>query len=129
MFTSIAFFICTLMAAAAAAGRTDAIIASLRTQLDTAKTDLRNYKNLYESERRENRQAVQRINELQAENDILINEQNVIQEKLDRFEQQLNALKVPRGYKKYHQLKSPSAKWRRKAQFKRCLKSSNGKFT
>ena len=33
----------------------------------------------------------------------------------------MNALKVPKGYKKYHKLKSPTAKAKRKAQFKRCL--------
>ena len=98
---------------AAAEANRDAIIATLRTQLDKAKNDLRNYKFLYEGEARSNREAVQRLKELQAENQLLINERNQVHDRLQRLEDELKKLNVPKGYKKYHQLKSPAAKARR----------------
>ena len=101
-----------------------AILQTLRGQLETAKTDLKNYKFLYQEEVARNREAAQRIEHLELQNLNLTRENKSLQNRLEAFQENSIAMQVPRGYKKYHQLKSPTAKARRRAQFKRCLNQS-----
>ena len=103
---------------------TDAILATLHTQLDNTKGELKNYKYLYEAELRENRAAFQRINDLKVQYQAVQNEKHVIEHNLQTYRNQMQDLKIAKGYKKYHMLKSPAAKARRRAIFRRCLNQS-----
>ena len=73
---------------------------------------------------RDNREAVQRLRELENENEILTNLNTELEEKVNIYEDHVNKFKVPKFYKKFHKLRSPTAKAQRKSQFKRCLNQS-----
>ena len=101
-----------------------AVVDTIRRQLERAKAELNNYKTLYQNEVQDNRQALQRIDDLENENEVLRTVNNALDQKIEKYDRILNGLRVPKGYKKYHQLKSPTTKGRRRAQFKRCLNTS-----
>ena len=85
---------------------------------------MRQFRGLYENELRDNREAVQRIRELENENQTLKDVNNDLEQKVNIYEDHVKIFKVPKVYKKYHKLRSPTAKAQRKSQFKRCLNQS-----
>ena len=102
----------------------DQIIATLQKQLEESRNDLRNYKYLYRNELAENSKNVKTIKDYDEVNQRLLREKSELDDKISNLQEHMNAMKIPKGYKKYHQLKSPTAKARRRAQFKRCLNQS-----
>ena len=101
---------------------------TLRTQLEKAQDDLKQYRHLYREECKNNRETLINLNEIRQEFTVVKAEKLELEENIKILQEHVNSLKVPKGYKKYHQLKSPTAKARRKAQLKNLFKSSNDSF-
>ena len=64
------------------------------------------------------------IRQMQQHRALMLAENTELNNQLKDMKAHIDLFKVPKGYKKFHQLKSPTAKARRKAQFKRCLNQS-----
>ena len=100
------------------------ILQQLRDEIERTKQELNNYKHVYRTERDDRRVQEARSNYLQAENVQLEEDKENLQEDIQQLRAHVNAYRIPKGYKKWAQLKSPVSRAKRKSQFRRCLDQS-----
>ena len=105
-------------------GQGDAVLTTLRKQLETAKNKIKQYQQLYINERQENGLARQLINQLQTRNTDLQTEKNNLHEQVQDLENHLQSFSFPKVYKKYNKLTSPLRKAKRRSLFKKCIEQS-----
>ena len=93
----------------------------LRDELQRNKEELNNYKQVYRLERNDRRLQEGRAELLQTENLQLEEEKQELNELLDQLNAHLDRFRIPKGYKKWVNLKSPVSRSKQKSQFRRCL--------
>ena len=105
-------------------GGPDAVLQTIRAQLDQAKNRARQYQHLYRVERQENRRKTEVNNQLQARINNIEEENYNLRTDLENLENKLKLFRFPKVYKKYSELISPVGKAKRRSLFKKCIEQS-----
>ena len=100
------------------------VIVRLRQELQTARDDLNKYIDLYRRERSDRREQESICINLRKENHDLLQNNELLHERLDKVMQHIDNFQIPKPYKKWENLQSAATKAKRKCQYHRCLEQS-----